>query len=165
MHTHSNRDIVPRYTSIYNSPTGDMLVICKVNLLLASYYFNIFFTIIQIEQSSETCLFIDKSTCITLCCSTLYNYCVAEINCLVKSYPFLLSSSVLPRSYVYKTIFQFFKLTLALHHSASLLTVGRNSWHPSLLQILIIFDSRWKKCANKDLNRKKKTKKGERFVD
>lgn len=127
MHAHSNRDIVPRYTSIYNSPTGDMLVICKVNLLLASYYFNIFFTIIQIEQSSETCLFIDKSTCITLCCSTLYNYCVAQINCLVKSYPFLLSSSVLPRSYVYKTIFQFFKLTLALHHSASLLTVGRNS--------------------------------------
>lgn len=164
MHAHSNRDIVPRYTSIYNSPTGDMLVICKV------YYWPVItsifrFTIIQIEQSSETCLFIDKSTCITLCCSTLYNYCVAQINCLVKSYPFLLSSSVLPRSYVYKTIFQFFKLTLALHHSASLLTVGRNSWHPSLLQILIIFDSRWKKCANKDLNRKKKTKKGERFVD
>lgn len=164
MHAHSNRDIVPRYTSIYNSPTGDMLVICKVYYwpVITSIFF--FYNNPNWTKFRNMPIYWQKYMYYPLL-QHAYNYCVAQINCLVKSYPFLLSSSVLPRSYVYKTIFQFFKLTLALHHSASLLTVGRNSWHPSLLQILIIFDSRWKQCANKDLNRKKKTKKGERFVD
>lgn len=59
MHAHSNRDIVPRYTSIYNSPTGDMLVICKV------YYWQVitsifFFTIIQIEQVQKHAYLLTK---------------------------------------------------------------------------------------------------------
>lgn len=56
----------------------------------------------------------DKITCITICCNTLDNNCMAKINFLVKSYLFLPSSSVFPRSNVYKTIFQSFKLTPAV---------------------------------------------------
>lgn len=56
----------------------------------------------------------DKITCITICCNTLDNNCMAKINFLAKSYLFLPSSSVFPRSNVYKTIFQSFKLTPAV---------------------------------------------------